>query len=180
MKQSHIQVIALMCLLLATNLWAGNRATKVGVDQSVVITNPGNSENRSLAKYALDSLLLGRHVEYAEIEIQFAAPADGAEFYTAHIFPLKKAFRRNASWSDNFTRKGVDYYQEYGISVTVAKRDGYKTKVLVNSLIQLWADGTIENHGFIVVSPDKGVGKAKIKNTSDAVSKLTLYHEKAD
>lgn len=172
-------LVLLLALALTSGIQAGDRVN-VDIDKAAVITSPQNDENRSLAKFDFGETIKGRHVEYAAVEIQFEVPADSAEYYTAFIFPLKKAFSTGATWSDNFTREGVDYYKEYGLSVLVTKRDGYKARVFLNELAELWADGTIENHGFIIVSPKKGLGKAKIQTGVDAVSKMLLYHEKAD
>ncbi|MDH3890126.1 MAG: DNRLRE domain-containing protein [candidate division Zixibacteria bacterium] len=160
--------IRLFCILMVATLMTGGSAEasykgNLEVTKAAFITNTDSTDTRSLVKFELDSTVLGMDINYAVIEVQFATPTDSAEHFVVTLFPMKEAWSENVKWSSGLTKAGGDFHDDVGIAIPVSAKKGYKARVNISEILQLWADSKITNNGFILVSAQKTRGTGKLQ-----------------
>lgn len=160
MKYIRILTLTLLAMAIGGTVSAGRQ--DVSVAKHATMTNPGQSEMRSLIQFDVSSFQ-GKRIDYAVIELEFEPPADSAEHYVVTLFPVSRSWNSNAAWSTGWTNAGGDFVPTTGVAVSVAKKRGYKARVHLTELVKEWVAGNLTNNGLIIVSDQKAADKAKLK-----------------
>lgn len=170
--------VAVILSLCGSFVLAAERS-EFAVSKQMVISDSAQLENRSLIQFDLDSVIRGKDIDYAAIDLQFEPAENGAPDYLVMIHPVKRAWTDATSWGVNkLGRPGTDYIEEITIPVVVSASNNYRARVVLTPIVKLWADGSIENLGLILMSPKKGANRAKLATESkqgSVGSKLEIF-----
>lgn len=107
---------------------------------------------RLLFKFDLPEGLANSTIDYAQLI--FTATPDTGQGHVClmGIFPLTEKWEPSAlSWSEGWTEQGGDYLDSiYSVSMIRLSEDKL-TRVDITDIVQLWVEGTLANHGLIVM-----------------------------
>lgn len=137
--------------------------TVLDSDMTTVIQDTASGETRSCVHFVLPETIEDKTVEYASLTLDFEAPEDSADFYLIAIHPMLENWSEGVGWESDLQRPGGLYLDSPGIVASVAAKRGYRAEILITELAQLWADGTIENRGLVVVADKPIPGRARIR-----------------
>lgn len=155
-----LTILTSLLVLVCSGILAAGPAT-VDASQSAVISSPTGSESRSLIQFDLSSFQ-NKSVEYAAIDLEFTPPQDSCERYQILIVPVASSWNENTGWSTGWSDSGGDYSEEEGLVATVARKRGYKTRVLLTEFAKQWVTGMRNNYGFMVLCLDPAPDKAEL------------------
>lgn len=151
MKKRSIYLTIL--LLLAFSVVANSAFWESSVTEVGTISPNLTSEfGRLLFKFNLPDELNGCFIDYAELN--FTATPDSGTSYICLMgaFPVTKSWESaNLSWSDGWTNSGGDYADSIYSSCLIRSSTDRVTRIDITDIVQMWVDGTLTNHGLIVM-----------------------------
>ncbi len=116
--------------------------------------NPhANSDcGRILLKFDLPDQLTEVTIHYAEL-IFNAVPDSGSSYIRLMgAFPVAKSWEKGSiSWSSGWDKAGGDYLDSIYSSCRIRTSQGELTRMGITSIVQMWIDGDISNHGLILM-----------------------------
>jgi len=67
-------------------------------------------------------------------------------------FPVTRSWETaGLSWSDGWTNSGGDYADTIYSSCLIRSSTDRVTRIDITDIVQMWVDGTLTNHGLIVM-----------------------------
>ncbi len=174
---NRLTTIVVLCGLISVAALAAQRDW-IEVGQHSTITSPGGDQTRTLFQFDLDGIQ-GANVDYAAIELQFACPADSADHYVVRIHPMATSWTESADWSTSFNSPGGDFVDDVAVLHSVSRKRGYRVRVFLTEIVQLWTTEQIPNSGLIIISEQPGIGKAQLKaglfDEQETAPKIEVY-----
>jgi hypothetical protein len=151
MKKKIILLSFLM--LLAFFITANSAYWEATVTQAGTISlNPSSGFGRLLFKFDLPEQLNGVTIDYAEL-VFIATPDTGRSYICLMVaYPLTKKWESaNLSWSDGWTNPGGDFADTIYSTCLIRSSTEHPTRMDITDIVQMWVDGTLTNHGLIMM-----------------------------
>jgi len=151
MKTKSICLMILFLLVLcavANSAYWESSVTQVGI----LSPSQGSDYGRLLFKFDLPEQLNGAVIDYAEL--RFTATPDTAGGYICLMgaFPVTKSWdSANLSWSSGWSNSGGDYADTIYSSCVIRTSTDRLTRADITDIVQMWVDGTLDNHGVILM-----------------------------
>lgn len=151
MKKKIILLSFLM--LLAFFATANSAYWETAVTQAGTISpNLSSAFGRLLFKFDLPEQLNVVTIDYAEL-VFIATPDTGRSYICLMgAYPLTKNWASaNLSWSDGWTTPGGDFTDTIYSTCLIRSSQDRVTRMDITDIVQMWVDGTLTNHGLIMM-----------------------------
>jgi hypothetical protein len=151
MKKKIILLSFLMlfafCMTADSAYWE-TTVTQVGT----ISPNPSSGFGRLLFKFDLPEQLNGVTIDYAEL-VFIATPDTGRSYICLMVAcPLTNNWASaNLSWSDGWTTPGGDFTDTIYSTCLIRTSQDRLTRMDITDIVQMWVDGTLTNHGLIMM-----------------------------
>ncbi len=156
MKRQIINITILVILISAfvTSVHA-ERLVLTPVKVATMTSPTESRDERVLIYFELPKKLDISCTEIDFAKLVFSAQVTEAAMGQIEVYPMTSSWKDLSSldWEKTWTKEGGDYSKDHeGKHLAVRSADGKKSlRSNVTYVVMAWLDGTIDNHGFILV-----------------------------
>jgi disaggregatase-related protein/TGF-beta propeptide len=150
-----------------TDTWINFYDPNVNFNSETQLDVLGTEDIKALVRFDLSSIPAGAQVTSATLELYNYALEGAANGGVLSVYPVGRAWveaeatwnRASAAsaWTAPGMQAGTDYRTSPVASITVDTSTGVWRSFDVTAIVQGWLAGTLQNFGFVVRSPDRGV-----------------------
>ncbi len=172
MKRLFISLAVLTILALAIAPSAQAKKLVLNPTKIATMTSPTESrDERVLIYFELPEKfeLTKTQIDYAKLV--FDAQVTYASMGQIEVYPMATSWKNNISldWKSSWEKEGGDFSKDHaGKHITLKSADGEKSvRCDVTYIVLTWLDGTISNHGFILVPSQLDLKNSDVEYSID-------------